>query len=960
MPYNASEHEEEILKFWQDTSAFEKSVENRSKDNPYVFYDGPPFATGLPHYGHIVVSIMKDAVLRYFTMQGRRVERVWGWDCHGLPIENIVEKEIGSKSKKDIEKIGVKKFNDACRSKVQWYAAEWKKTIERLGRWVDMDNAYKTMDTSYMESIWWTFKELYNNGYIYKGHRSMHVCPRCETTLSQQEVSEGYKDVKDLSVVPQFTLHDPESVLGVKDAFMLAWTTTAWTLPGNLLLAVGSDISYVLVKHGEAHFVLAKERVQDVFDGKDYEVVRTLKGKKLVGLSYEPLFPYFSDTENAFHVVAGDFVSIDDGTGVVHIAPGYGQDDYELGKKEGVPVIQHVGMDGRFTKKASDFKGVHVKPVDDHSGTDVLIVKYLAKNGNLFSKKKYEHSYPHCWRCDTPLINFATDSWFVNVFKLKDEALERAKDINWSPGHIKAGRFGQWLEGARDWSISRQRFWASVIPIWECESENECERVVVGSIDELEKLSGVRVDDLHKHVVDEVTFSCASCGSVMKRVPDVLDCWFDAGSMPYAQMHYPFENKGKFEASFPAEFIAEAVDQTRAWFYYLHIIATGVKKSRAFNNVIVNGIVLAEDGKKMSKKLQNYPDPNEILEKYGADALRYYLLSSPVMQAESLNFSETGVREVYNKVVNTLWNVVSFYQMFATDLSGPIKKPRSTHVLDQWIVARLHDMHNDVTDAMEAYNLVDASRPIMHFVLDLSQWYVRRSRDRCKGDDVKDKKAALETLRYALLELSKIMAPFNPFMAEKIYAIVGGEKESVHLDDWSKVGNADEGVLSTMLQVRKVVEMGLSLRKEAGIRVRQPLAALSVSGMKLSSAHSALIADELNVKEVVSKKASKGWVSKEDAGLTVSLNTMLDEQLRKEGLLREVVRAVNQMRKEQGLTINDTISISYRTQDEVLQSVFTDLSDELKNGTLAGEVTEGEGESIQVDGKDLQLKVQKV
>jgi len=570
-----SKMEEEILNFWEQKEIFKKSVEKEAPKGDYVFYDGPPFATGTPHYGHIVASTMKDIVPRYWTMKGYRVERTWGWDCHGLPIENIVEKEMGSKSKKDIEKMGVAEFNERCRSKVLVYVGEWEKVIRRLGRWADMNNAYKTMDLNFMESVWWVFKQLWDKGLIYEGYRSMHICPRCETTLSQQEVAEGYKDIKDLSATAKFELADEPGT------FVLAWTTTPWTLIGNVALAIGKNVDYVVlgIRNQESgireKIILSKNRLE-IIKG-EYEIIRKLKGKDLVGKKYKPLFDYYFGNEklenrqNGWKIYAADFVTTEEGTGVVHIAPAFGEDDMNLGKKEKLPFIQHVNMDGTIKAEVKDLAGLNVKPTDDTQKTDVEIIKYLAQHNLLFAKEKYEHSYPHCWRCETPLINYATSSWFVNVTKIKDKALKLAKKINWSPKHIKEGRFGNWLEGARDWSISRQRFWASVIPIWQCD---QCgEKRVFGSAAELEKMSGEKITDLHKHIVDKITFKCEKCDGTMKRVPDVLDTWFDSGSMPYAQMHYPFQNKEKFEKNFPAEFIAEGDDQTRAWFYYLHVIA---------------------------------------------------------------------------------------------------------------------------------------------------------------------------------------------------------------------------------------------------------------------------------------------------------------------------------------------------------------------------------------------------
>lgn len=959
MPYLADQNEKEILEYWDKNKTFEKSVENRPENKPYVFYDGPPFATGLPHYGHIVASLMKDVVPRYFTMQGKRVERVWGWDCHGLPVENIVEKELGLNSKKEIENMGIDKFNEACRGVVLKYTEEWKKTIRRMGRWVDMDNAYKTMDLPYMESVWWVFKELFDKGLLYEGYKAMHICPRCVTPLSNFEVTQGYKDVKDLSVTAKFKLKNAKEKLGLDgEVFALAWTTTPWTLPGNVALAVGAKIVYNLVSCEGINYLLAKELTEKSFAGKEHKIGKEFMGEDLVGLLYEPLFPYFTNTENAFRVVTGDFVSTDDGVGIVHIAPAFGDDDYKVGQKENIGWVQHVGMDGRFVEEVKDFAGQEVKPREEPTITDVDIIKYLAHNGKLFSKAKFEHSYPHCWRCDTPLLNYATSSWFVRVTEIKDQLLKNNENITWVPEHIKDGRFGKWLESARDWAVSRNRFWGDPLPVWKCQNE-KCKNVMVfGSVAELEKLSGKKITDLHKHIVDEITFKCEKCEGKMKRIPEVLDCWFESGSMPYGQMHYPFENKKKFEAGFPAEFIAEGQDQTRGWFYTLHVLATALTRGKqpsipkkvscpAFNNVIVNGIVLAEDGKKMSKRLQNYPDPMTVLEKYGADAMRYYLVSSPVMYAENLNFSEEGVREVFNKVVNTLWNVFTFYQMFAAENKNEnVKVQNSKNILDKWILSKLQFLVKDMTKSMNDYKLAEASRPIMDFVLELSQWYVRRSRDRFKGDDEADKQAALSTLRDVLLVLAKLMAPFTPFIAEKMFLELNNNTGSVHLEDWPVVNDKmmDEKVLEDMAMARKVVEESLALRKEAKIKVRQILQYLMID-RDMPEDLKQIIADEVNVKEIL-------------FGDKLELDTIITEDLKKEGLSREIIRAINQIRKEKGLTREKLVTVEYETGDEDLKKIFKEFEKEMKSAVLAEIIKEGIGESaVEVNDKQLKLKV---
>jgi isoleucyl-tRNA synthetase len=975
--YNSNQNELDILEFWDKDQTFQKSIDQRPDNKPYVFYDGPPFATGLPHYGHIVASTMKDVIPRYKTMQGYRVNRVWGWDCHGLPIENIVEKELGTKSKKEIEEMGVAKFNELCESKVLGYVDDWKKVIRRLGRWVDMDNAYKTMDLSYMESVWWVFKQLWDKGLVYQGYRAMHICPRCETTLSQQEVSEGYKDVKDISVVAKFKVTNKEATKLQSyegDVFVLAWTTTPWTLPGNVLLAVGAEIEYSVVVFEGAHYVVAKELVLQVFADKEFQVVDSCVGADLVGLTYEPLFPYYGHVEgieNAYRVVTADFVTTTDGTGVVHIAPAFGTDDYEVFKKEKVPFIQHVGMDGRFKKEVLDFAGTHVKPIGDHTATDVEIIKYLAHNGKLFSKLKYEHSYPHCWRCDTPLLNYATSSWFVSVEKVKERALQLAQDINWSPEHIKEGRFGQWLAGARDWSISRQRFWATTIPVWQSE---DGDTICYGSVAELEADSGVTVTNLHKHKVDEIVVE--KNGKTYKRVPDVLDTWFDSGSMPYAERHYPFEKKGEFEGSFPAEFIAEGQDQTRAWFYYLHVLATAVMDKPAFKNVIVNGIVLAEDGKKMSKKLQNYPDPMKLIESYGSDALRYYLMASPVVAAENLNFVEAGVREVFSKLVNTLWNVLEMYKQASgssDQRSG--NTTMSEHVLDRWIVAKLHVLIREVTEGLEKYELHTASRPLADFVLgDLSQWYVRRSRDRFESGE------GVETLRYVLETLSKLLAPFTPFIAETVFQETRNKtqetKQSVHLEMWPACDESliEGDLIRDMMIIRNYTELTLSLRAETKNKIRQPLSEVFIAetlgekssqyfidflreGKSYKNSLIEIFLEETNIKSFLTEKPdnlNNNYVFKESGIYTVALNVEITEELKREGLAREVVRAINQLRKEKGLQASDKIVITWSTQSETLRSVLVEFASGIASDTSATEVREGSGEvAVEIEGESV-------
>jgi len=936
---DAARREEEILALWNERQIFKKSLEKPSPMGEYVFYDGPPFATGLPHYGHIVASVIKDIIPRYQTMRGYHVPRVWGWDCHGLPIENIVEKELGFKHKKDIKEMGIAKFNELCRARVLTYVHEWEKVIPRIGRWVDMENAYRTMDKPFMESVWWAFKQLWDKGLVYEDYRSMHICPRCETTLSQQEVSEGYKDVKDIAVTVKFKIHDPEKYNLPANTYFLAWTTTPWTLPGNVALAVGSDFTYRMLQGAgedikeEEHFIVSDRIFQDrkapLEDGAwEYlsrpvkPTERTFLGSELVGIEYAPPFDYYQsdlslkDRENGWKVYAADFITEESGTGIAHEAPAFGADDWELAKKVHLPFVQHVHMDGTFKPEVTAFAGMDVKPNSEEDAVrlsaDIAVLKHLQDRHKLFAKENIVHAYPHCWRCDTPLLNYATSSWFISVTKIKSDLLQNARAINWSPAHIKEGRFGKWLEGARDWSVSRQRFWASVIPVWVCTS---CKKQrVFGSATELEEASGQSIDDLHKHVIDQVAVPC-DCGAQMRRVPDVLDTWFDSGSMPYGARHYPFENKERFEKTFPAQFIAEGIDQTRAWFYYLHVLAGAIRGTHAFQNVIVNGIVLAEDGKKMSKKLKNYPDPMEVVEKYGADALRMYLLTSPVMQAENLSFSEKGVDEMAKKNLGRLGNVLAFYKLYADDT---VRDWKSENVLDTWIIARLDGLIREITGGFEKYQLDVATRPITGFIDDLSVWYLRRSRDRFK-EEGEDKKAALATMRFVLHRLSLVMAPSMPFFSEHLFQAVreGEDEESVHLATWptvsyqptfwSKIFGGDNArdVLNMMEVARAVVTQALEARDKAGIKVRQPLARLSVpTTLRLTEDFLSIIADEVNVKRV------------EKSGSEIALDTSVTPELQEEGFARDTIRSIQSFRKESGLKPGQHAIYELRASEE--------------------------------------------
>ncbi|MFA5841464.1 MAG: class I tRNA ligase family protein [Candidatus Paceibacterota bacterium] len=1102
--------EERILANWQKKGIHQKIMDKTREGKPFVFYDGPPFATGEPHYGHVLAGTIKDTIPRYRTMMGHYVRRQWGWDCHGLPLENIIEKELKLEHKKDIEEYGIENFNEAARKAVLRFDSNWKEIIPRMGRMVDMDLSYKTMDATYSESIWWAFKTLYDKGLIYEGHKIMYVCPRCETPLAQIEVAQGYKDVTDISVTVKFELSADPGV------YLLAWTTTPWTLPGNTALAVNPDIEYVKVRVDGEYYILAKDRL--LILNTEYEILSTFHGRELVGKSYIPPFDYYvNDNEIENHnrgwkIYGADFVTADSGTGIAHEAPAFGAEDMELSKKENIPVIQHVSMDGKFKPEVKDFAGQYVKQKGDTQSADIEVIKYLAHKGLLFSKEKIVHSYPLCWRCDTPLLNYATPSWFVKTTAISDRVVSENKKVGWIPEHIGGGRFGKWLENPRDWAISRSRFWGAPLPIWKCA---ECEKVdAFGSVAELSekvppsgnryivirhgqsesnalgmvncdpfkedhvtdkgrgqveeaaeqlKKDGIKIDriissdfmrtretaemvaeildvpaehivfdprfreintgifhdktraeyhdffvsyaekfkktpkggenlldvkrrvllgvgdlektyrgetilivtheyaawmlasaakgatieesvrmksergedflgnaeteelkwkliprnrvgelDLHRPYIDEIVYDC-SCGGTMRRIPDVFDCWFESGSMPYAQFHYPFENEKEFRRNFPADFIAEGMDQTRGWFYSLLILGVGLFGESPYKNVIVNGIILAEDGQKMSKRLKNYPDPIEVVNRYGADSLRYFLLSSPLMRGEDVSFSEKGVDEVYKKNIARLNNVYAFYELYRGAEEG---NADSKNILDRWILARLSQMINETTSALDSYELDRATKPIGEFIDDLSTWYIRRSRERFKGDDEADKKSALETTNYTLMELSKVVAPFMPFIADDLYLkVAGGKKEeSVHLEKWpeaKELNDESREIIEEMRKAREVVSLGLEERAKHGIKVRQPLRMLSTTAA-FSDGYNIIIGEELNVKEVKWDK---------NLPTILALDVEITQELKEEGNVRDIIRAIQEFRKNEGLTPNDKVAIEISAPKETIALV---------------------------------------
>lgn len=844
--------EEKILKFWKEAEVFEKSMDNREKGPLFSTYDGPPFATGLPHYGHILAGTIKDVIPRYKTMKGMKVPRRFGWDCHGLPVENEIEKAKGLNGASTIEEFGIAAFNEECRSIVLRYTEEWKFTVERMGRWVSFKDTYKTMDKSFMESVWWVFSSLWQKGLIYQGFKVMPFSAKLGTPLSNFEANLNYKDVDDPSLTVRF------KVKGEENTFLLVWTTTPWTLPSNLACVVNPHLTYVKLidKETKDTYILAKSRVSHSFKEEEkYEILSSFKGEELKGISYEPLFRYFATkaSQNAFTVLLDEFVGEEDGTGIVHAAPAFGEQDFYVCVREGIELVCPVDQNGKFTKEVKEYEGLFVKDADKE------IIKRLKGEGKVFHHGQVRHRYPFCWRSDTPLLYRAMKTWFMSVEKIKDKLLAANEKIRWVPEHIKHGRFGNWLENARDWAISRNRYWGTPIPLWQSE---EGDFIALSSAAELEQLSGQKIEDLHRHFIDDITF--VKEGKIYKRVPEVFDCWFESGSMPYAENHFPFENKEKTLEAFPADFIAEGLDQTRGWFYTLTVIAAALFDQPAFKNVIVNGIVLAEDGNKMSKRLKNYPDPLEVVNKYGADSIRLYLMHSPVVLADDMRFSERGVELVLRGVLIPMWNA---YVFFATYAKISLWKPKlgknpkqATATIDRWILSQLQKLILDVEKAMEDYQLSLAVTPLVTFVDQLTNWFIRRSRSRFwASEPSKDQEEAFETLYETLLSLAKVAAPFIPFLAESIYLQLKQEKDplSVHLTDYPVYDATlrDEALEQEMNLVQKVVSLGHSLRKEHKLKVRQPLkkALIILSDAEQREGlkhHLYLMKEELNVHEI--------------------------------------------------------------------------------------------------------------
>ena len=958
-----NKEEKKVLDFWQENEIFKKSVEKEASRGKYVFYDGPPFITGLPHYATLLPSIAKDVIPRYQTMKGYRVDRVWGWDCHGIPAENRVEKNLGLKNKKDVEDLGVDKFVGACREYVGTCSEQWKWYVDRIGRWVDMDNAYKTMDLKFMESVIWSFKELYQKGLIYEGYRTSLHCPRCATPLSKFEVTMdagSYKDIEEDSLVVKFKINENQSFskLNLKNVYALAWTTTPWTLPGNLALAVGGNIDYIIVKKLEENYIIAKEKLGDFFENKnEIKIVKELKGKDLVNLEYQPVFDLkneeIKENQKVFKIYSADFVGTEEGTGIVHIAPNFGEDDFELGKRERLPMINLMDENGIYTNNSGEWNGYYFEKANE---------KVLNELGdNIFLNKKHTHSYPFCYRCDTKLIHKTQKAWYLSIEKIREKMIKSNKEINWVPSHFKEGRFKYNLESAPDWCLSRSRYWGSPVPVWKCKCGNI---KVVGSIKELEELSKEKIKELHRPEIDRITFECEKCGGEMKRVLEVLDCWFESGSMPFAQFHYPFERKEEWNELFPADFIIEYTGQLRGWFYYLHVLSNALFESIAFKNVIVTGVLMGNDGRKMSKSFGNYPDPKMVLEKYGSDALRIYFMSNSIMTGGDMNMSESDIQDFFRKNIIILSNVVNFYELFSSKVShlDNDKEPEVSHILDKWILSRLNETIKNVTEGLENYNLPLACHPIPSFINDLSTWYIRRSRARFKGGDNNDSKKALETTNYVLFQFSKIIAPIMPFISENIWQKLSNnnfknDNESVHLTQWPKGGKIDQDIIDKMSNVRKIVELGLAKRDEKKVKIRQPLLKAEIKNCELSLEYIELIKDELNVKDIE--------VIKGKGDIEVNLDFNITEELKIEGLKREMVRLVNDLRKKKGLGIGDTINLYYKTESSDIEKVISDgkLKKELVKETLSKEIKKSQEASkdykeAQVNGNKIFIKIE--
>jgi len=919
------EYEKDLVNYWQKNKIFEESVNFRPKDNSYVFYDGPPFITGVPHHGTLLSGIVKDAVPRYWTMKGKRIERVWGWDCHGLPAERYTEQKLGLNSRQDVIDYGIEKFIVNCRENMVQTAGLWEQVVDRSGRWVDMKHAYRTMDKDYMESVWWAFKELYKKGKIYEGEKVLMYCTLDATPLSKAEVTMdagAYQDVTDPSVYAKFEL-TPESIeqlktlsgipLGGKNPKLLVWTTTPWTLLANTALAINKNLIYLLVECNGDVLIVEENLVKDIFVDErhqplEVDVIGAIEAKWLSGMEYRPLFGD-SRGKNAHKIWHADYVSNEDGTGIVHIAPAYGEEDFELAQKYNIPVVHTIDENGNFTE--GDWKGKNVWDINKQ------IAKDLKERGIVWKIDYIKHSYPHCHRCGTRLMYRAHPSWFMDIDGQRELMLEQNGSINWFPPRVKEGRFAKNIEQAPDWNLSRDRFWATAMPVWKGTDKNGKEHIhIVGSYAELKELSGIELEDYHRPWIDDVTFEID--GVKYHRIDKVMDCWFESGSMPFAQFHYPFENVEKFEENFPGDFIVEYVGQVRAWFYYVHAVNVGLFGHNAYKNVIVTGNVAGNDGRKMSKSFNNFTDPNLLMDEYSADALRFLLLSSPLLNGEDYSLIDKNVADTYRKL-NMVWNMFEFFTMYADvdnwEWGGSLDDPYEEldNVLDKWIISRVHQLLESIDSNMQRYDIPCATKDILPFIDDASNWYIRRSRKRFwKSDNDQDKNNAYKTLHYVLVKLSLALAPFTPFMAEELFIKLTNDK-SVHLQDWPKVGHINELLVEEMASIREIITLGLNQRAANGIKVRQPLQSVTINTEKeLSEDLIGIIADELNVKKVMLF----------NSGEKVVIDTTITESLMLEGYSREVIRQVQESRKKAGLNISDRIKLKLDSKDEILNKAI--------------------------------------
>ena len=960
----ALEYEKALIEFWKKNRTFEKSIEQRDIDNSYVFYDGPPFITGMPHHGTLLSSVTKDAVPRFWTMRGKRVERRWGWDCHGLPAENFVEKQLGITDRREIgTKWPLATYIEKAKASMVANSEAWESTIERIGRWVDFRGAYRTMDKNYMESVWWAFKTLYEKGLIFEGRKVLMYDTKFSTPVSKAEVTmdnDAYQEVTDPSVFVKFKVVSEGELQG---AYLLAWTTTPWTLPANLVLAVNEKLTYGLYQVGEEKIVTLVKTAAEVFEG-EYELLKEFSGAELVGLEYQPLMENFSREErqkDTYHVLTAEYVSDEDGTGIVHIAPAYGEADYDLALAHEVDFVDLLDEQGYYVEAAEKWlMDLGVRKTDENGielwAANKIIAKMLLEKGIVYRIKYIKHEYPFNPRSKQRIIYRAFPSWFFNVTDSKTMLIEENEKINWFPEYLKHGRFEKNIEAAPDWNLSRDRFFATAMPVWKGDKGSV---KVVGSYDELYELSGVRLEDYHRPWVDEIEFEID--GEHFKRIDKVLDCWFESGSMPFAQLHYPFENREKFEKNYPADFIVEYVGQVRAWFYYVHVVNTALFSDIAYKNVITTGTLAGNDGRKMSKSLGNYTDPNLLMDQYSADSLRFLMLSSPVLAGEDFALIDKDVSDVARKL-SMIWNVFDFFTMYAEvdgfDSEQAMAVSEFVNPLDIWLVSRVHQVRNQITEGMEAYNIPAALSSVLEFIDDMSNWFVRRSRRRFwKSEDDRDKLEAYSTLYYVLIYLAKIMAPFTPFLAEELYqkmtgaGVVNSEiPESVHLLDWPEAGLIDEVVLTQMAKTREVITAGLAERMkktetEAQIKVRQPLAKLVYAGERLDDFYEQIIMEEVNVKSV-------------EHGEALALDKTLTPELLEEGKIRELIRFVQAARKKAGLNVDDRIRLMVSM--EVPETYREMLMNEVLAEELVHEGNFAYDEIVKVQGENVAISLEKI